>query len=288
MMPNEERAVDEVEVSVFAATSGAIESVSRAETVLQMEFARKYPRSVVQFKREALTLATEDEETAGSCFYALPRAGKTIEGPSVRLAEIVAHCWGHLRVNTRDIEEGEKVVRSQTVCWDMQANVAIGIEAARKITDKNGRRYNEDMIAMTMAACRSVSFRNGIWKVVPFSFVKDIYEQCKETSIGKGLTMEQRREKVLAEWSKYPIKVEELLAVVGAKGVGDLTLDHVVQLAGLRTAIKDGDTTLDSVLAEVRGRATVVGGLTLAQIAKATVTESTDDAKPPVREPKKA
>jgi len=278
----------DTEISVFAATSGAIESVSRAETVLQMEFARKYPRSVVQFKREALTLATEDEETAGSCFYALPRAGKTIEGPSVRLAEIVAHCWGHLRVNTRDIEEGEKVVRSQTVCWDMQANVAIGIEAARKITDRNGRRYNEDMIAMTMAACRSVSFRNGIWKVVPFSFVKDVYEQAKLTSIGKAMTMEQRRDKVLGEWAKLTVKPEELCAIVGVKAVGDLTADNLVALQGLKTAIKEGDTTLDSVLAEVRSRATVVGGLTLAQIAKATVTESTDDAKPPVREPKKA
>jgi len=277
----------DTEISVFAATSGAIESVSRAETVLQMEFARKYPRSVVQFKREALTLATEDEETAGSCFYALPRAGKTIEGPSVRLAEIVAHCWGHLRVNTRDIEEGEKVVRSQTVCWDMQANVAIGIEAARKITDRNGRRYNEDMIAMTMAACRSVSFRNGIWKVVPFSFVKDVYEQAKLTSIGKAMTMEQRRDKVLGEWAKLTVKPEELCAIVGVKAVGDLTADNLVALQGLKTAIKEGDTTLDSVLAEVRSRATVVGGLTLAQIAKATVTESTDDAKPPVREAKK-
>ena len=288
-MPNEERAVavDEIEVSTISSAS-AIEGVSRAEVIMQMEFARKYPRSVVQFKREALTLATEDEETAGSCFYALPRAGKTIEGPSVRLAEIVAHCWGHLRVNTRDIEEGEKVVRSQTVCWDMQANVAIGIEAARKITDRNGRRYNEDMIAMTMAACRSVSFRNGIWKVVPFSFVKDVYEQAKLTSIGKAMTMEQRRDKVLGEWAKLTVKPEELCAIVGVKAVGDLTADNLVALQGLKTAIKEGDTTLDSVLAEVRSRATVVGGLTLAQIAKATVTESTDDAKPPVREPKKA
>ena len=266
------------EVSVIPA-AGAIEGISRAEVVMQMEFARKYPRSVVAFKREALTLATEDEETAASCFYCLPRGGKDIEGPSVRLAEIVAHCWGHLRVLTRDIDEAEKVVRAQTVCWDMQTNVAIGIEAARKITDKNGRRYGDDMIAMTMAACRSVAFRNGIWKVVPFSFVKDVYEQAKLASIGKALTMEQRREKVLAEWAKMTVKPEELCAIVGVKAAGDLTADHLVKLKGLWTAIKDGDTSLDAVLAEVRQRPTVVGGLTLAQIAKGTTVSAENDAK---------
>lgn len=266
------------EVSVIP-TAGAIEGVSRAEVIMQMEFARKYPRSIVQFKRDALTLATEDEETAASCFYALPRSGKTIEGPSVRLAEIVAHCWGHLRVLTRDLDEAEKVVRAQTVCWDMQANVAIGIEAARKIVDRNGKRYNDDMIAMTFAACRSVAFRNGIWKVVPFSFVKDIYEQAKLTSIGKALTMEQRREKVVAEWGKMTVKPEELCAIVGVKAPGDLTADHLVALQGLRTAIKDGDTTLDSVLSEVRSRPAVVAGLSLANIAKSAVVSSEDNSK---------
>jgi hypothetical protein len=90
--------------------------------------------------------------------------------------------------------------------------------------------------------------------------------------------MEQRREKVLAEWSKFPIKVEELCAIVGVKAVGDLTLDHVVQLAGLRTAIKDGDTTLDSVLAEVRGRATVVGGLRKGTTSSQPAATASSDA----------
>jgi hypothetical protein len=270
--------VEDVAVTTVPA-AGAIEGVSRAEVIMQMEFARKYPRSVVQFKREALTLATEDEETAASCFYALPRAGKTIEGPSVRLAEIVAHCWGHLRVLTRDIDEAEKVVRAQTVCWDMQANVAIGVEAARKIVDRNGKRFNDDMIAMTFAACRSVAFRNGIWKVVPFSFVKDVYEQAKLTSIGKALTMEQRREKVLAEWAKMTVKTEEVCAIVGVKAAGDLTADHLVALNGLRTAIKEGDTNLDSVLAEVRSRPTTVSGLSLASIAKGATVSAENDAK---------
>lgn len=282
-MENVNERTGEVEqVSVIPA-AGAIEGVSRAEVIMQMEFARKYPRSVTQFKREALTLATEDEETAASCFYALPRAGKTIEGPSVRLAEIVAHCWGHLRVLTRDVDEAEKVVRAQTVCWDMQANVAIGVEAARKIVDKNGKRFNDDMIAMTFAACRSVAFRNGIWKVVPFSFVKDVYEQAKLTSIGKALTMEQRREKVLADWSKMTVKAEELCAIVGVKAPADLTADHLVALNGLRTAIKEGDTSLDSVLAEVRSRPTVVGGLSLANIAKSATVSAENDAKEPAK-----
>ena len=50
-------------------------------------------------------MATIDAEVAGSCFYKLSRGGKTIEGPSVRLAEIVASAWGNLKFGARIIDE---------------------------------------------------------------------------------------------------------------------------------------------------------------------------------------
>ena len=71
------------------AGGGTLSVLSRAEIDVQITTAKRYPRSVTAFRREAEEMATLDEETAGSMFYVLPRAGKNIEGPSVRLAEIV-------------------------------------------------------------------------------------------------------------------------------------------------------------------------------------------------------
>ena len=66
----------------------AMVAVARAEIDTQIATARAYPRSLKRFRETATTMATLDEKTAASCFYALPRGGKSIMGPSARLAEI--------------------------------------------------------------------------------------------------------------------------------------------------------------------------------------------------------
>ena len=58
----------------------------RAELENQITTAKAYPRSITHFLREAMGMVTLNEEVASSCIYALPRGGKPIEGPSVRLA----------------------------------------------------------------------------------------------------------------------------------------------------------------------------------------------------------
>src|SRR4051812_48501652 len=74
---------------------------TRAEVDIQISTAKRYPRSIRNFKQQALEMATFDEETAEGCFYSLPRGGKPIEGPSARLAEIVLSAWGNVRADAK-------------------------------------------------------------------------------------------------------------------------------------------------------------------------------------------
>ena len=74
------------ELEVISASS--LELIQRAEIDMQIATAKRYPRDLAKVKRKMLDFATLDEETAESCFYSVPRDGKTIQGPSVRLAEI--------------------------------------------------------------------------------------------------------------------------------------------------------------------------------------------------------
>jgi len=78
----------------------AIMAMEKAQIDMQIATAHQYPRSLEQFKRRALAMATLDPETAESCVYVRPvgkeqnAQGKWVdkyaEGPSIRLAEIVA------------------------------------------------------------------------------------------------------------------------------------------------------------------------------------------------------
>jgi hypothetical protein len=211
----------------------------------QIATARAYPRSLTVFKKKAMEMATLDEDTAESCFYALPRAGKTIQGPSARIAEIVASAWGHLRVEARVIGVEAEVVVALGTAWDMENNVAYSYEVRRRITDKSGKRYNEDMITVTANAACSIAARNATLKVVPPSYWKPIYEKCVEIVKGDLQTLADRRAAALDHFQKLGIPNDRVFALLEVKGMEDVMLDHLVTLKGLATALKEGDATLD-------------------------------------------
>ena len=66
-----------------------------------MQAARVWPRSVKAFAAAAEAMATLTQQTAAECSYVVPRDGKQIVGPSVRLAEICASAWGNIDFGSR-------------------------------------------------------------------------------------------------------------------------------------------------------------------------------------------
>src|ERR1700758_510839 len=74
-----------------------VESQERANIDMLIATAKKYPRDIVRVKRNMEALACLDEDTAESCNYHLERNGRSIEGASVRLAEIAVACYQNIR-----------------------------------------------------------------------------------------------------------------------------------------------------------------------------------------------
>lgn len=223
----------------------ALGAVDKASVDVQIATAKQYPRSVDKALKEALTLATLDEDTAASMFYALPRAGKTIEGPSSRLAEVMAYSWGNLRVDADVVGEDATHITAMGTCFDLEKNVAVRIRVKRRITDKYGKKFNTDMIGVTGNAAVSIALRNSVFKVIPAALVRRIYEAARRASLGKGGTMAQKRQKALDWFQKAGIKDAQVFELLGVRGMDDIGEDQVITLRGLVTAIKDGDTTVE-------------------------------------------
>ncbi len=220
-----------------------IEEITRAEIDMQISTAKKYPRGVRKFRQEALTMATCDTEIAGQCFYVLQRAGKRIEGPSVRLAEICGSAWGNMRYGARIVGEDDKCVVAQGVSHDLEKNVSSTIEVSRRITDKNGHRFSDDMVQVTKNAACSIALRNAIFKTIPFAYVKPIYEQAKKVAVGNIKTLNARKAEMVKAFSGFKITVPMLEKFLG-KSLEDAGLSDVENLIGAYNAIKDGDTTV--------------------------------------------
>lgn len=261
---------DEVLTSL-AADLSALPALNRAEIDIQIATAKKYPRSITAFLRQALEMATLDEETAASMFYVLPRDGKRIEGPSIRLAEVVGSAWGNLRYGARMVEDTGTTVVAQGACFDLEKNVACSVEVSTRVTNRQGIRYSADMVNNTALASQSKALRNAIFRVVPMAYIKGILEQCKLVALGKGLTMEQQRGKAVAAFLKLDPRLTEavLLKLLGRKGIEDVTTDDVIALRGFYTAVKDGELTVEEFVKQALREETPAGprGSTLDTLA---------------------
>jgi len=219
--------------------------LARAEVDVQIETAKRYPRSLKASLNYAMELATLDVETAEMCFYSFKRAGKDIEGPSVRLAEIIATAWGNLRYGAEILGADDTFVRARGYCFDLQTNTAYAGEVERRITDSKGRRYSDDMVGVTGMAASAIASRNAVFKIVPRVYVNRIYEKAKLTARGTEKTLASRRVTVLEKYAKRGVSAEQVFAKYGIRAIEELTLDHVEQLVGLATAIHEGRTTID-------------------------------------------
>lgn len=233
----------------------AISLITKAEIDMQISTARAFPRSLTVFIKEVMSMATITEEIAQSCAYALPRGGKTIEGPSVRLAEIVASAYGNLRTGARVIYNDGKVITAQGIVHDLEKNILHTEEVQRRITDKNGKTYSEDMQVIAGRAACAIAYRNAIFKVAPAALIQDIYDRVKEIARGTAETLVKRRDKAVSYFRGLGIKDEQLFEVLEIKGIDDINLDILAKLTGMRTAIKNGEATLESLFPPPDGTA---------------------------------
>jgi len=166
----------------------AIESVSRAEIDVSISTAQRYPHhspaNLSKVKADMISFATLDQQTAEGCFYTLPRGGKNIQGPSVRLAEIAVACYGNLRAGSRIlsvITDGDAPhVVVQAVAHDLEKNIHISIEKRRRIVKKKMKdRIDEDDINLAANACSAICFRDAVFKVIPLALIKPVFDAAR-------------------------------------------------------------------------------------------------------------
>jgi hypothetical protein len=236
-----------IELEVVPLT--AIEAITRAEVDIQISTAKKYPRVLSEFKRRALAMVTLDEETAASCLFRLTRKSKdgikVIEGESIRMAEIVAATYGNMRSAAQIVEQTPRYVKVRAVSHDLETNNLIAVEKMARTTYKDGQPYNDDMAIMIANATISKALRDAIFRVVPRSMIRSITDEARKVAIGTAATLAARRSKAVVWARSLKIDMARVWAVLEVKGEEDIGLDQLEALTGLRTAIRDGEQTVD-------------------------------------------
>lgn len=224
-------------------------SLARAEVDQQIHTARALPRNVRRAVDNILSLATLDDQSAEECVYALPRGGKPIKGPSVRLAEIISSQWGNCRVGARvvHVDRIEKYVEAEGVFHDLETNAATTARVRRRISDSKGRLYNDDMIVVTGNAACSIAKRNAILGAVPKAVWRKAYEAVESVIAGDAKTLVERRDKAMKAFAAFGLTPERVCTAIGVDGIDDIKLEHLPLLIGAHSALKSGEGTVDEL-----------------------------------------
>lgn len=214
-----------------------------AEAEGQLTLAKKFPRNFSQAMEEILNSCSYIE-FAEEAFYALPRGGQTVRGPSIRLAEEIARCYGNFQYGHRELarNDGESVV--EVYAWDMERNN----RSSRQITiphimdtRQGGKKLvGQKEIADYIANIASKQMRSRILALLPKPLVAAAIKRCEATLAGTGdQTIQQRLEKMQGMFIKYGVTVAMLETYLG-HSLDKTTTDEITDLIAVYSAIKDG------------------------------------------------
>lgn len=236
------------ETTALASTSMAVQ-LQKAEIDQLVSTAHAFPRSLKRVQSNILGMATLDEESAEECIYALPRGGKPIRGPSIRFAEILKQSYGNCRAAARvvHVDKTEGYIEAEGVFHDLETNAASTARVRRRITDRAGRVFKDDMIIVTGNAACSIAMRNAILAGVPKPLWRKAYDMVQATITGDITTLSENREKAFKALAAFGVKPDQIFASLGVQGEEDITVDHIATLRGMYSALKNGEATVEEM-----------------------------------------
>jgi hypothetical protein len=234
---------------------GLAVALARAEIDTQISTARAYPRAVGTSLNDMIGMATMNPAIAEDCIYSVPRGGKQIRGPSIRFAEIARAAWGNSRDGARvtHVDRLERFVECEAMFHDLQSNIATTSTVRRKIELKRGRStIDDDMTQLAGAAGMSIARRNAILGGIPRFVWQQAVDAVEKVIRGDIKTLGERRDRAIAYFAKAGISIERLLKSINKPTSEDIDLDDLVVMTGWRTAIQQGDSSLDEIFPEER------------------------------------
>lgn len=250
-----------------AVIDSAMPAILRAEIDGQIATARQYPRNVHNAIRNITSLATLDEETAAESLYALVRKkkqnnrsaataaeqeNKAIEGPSIRLAEIAAQCWGNCRIEAHvvTVNRKEMYVEAVGTFHDLETNMASTATVRRNISTAGGYLFSADMITVTGNAACAIAKRNAILAGIPRGVYRPAYQAARGVVAGTVATLSVNREKAIKAFAAYGVTPSQIFEVLDLEGEGDVKLDHIATLRAMFMSIKNGEATVEEMFAK--------------------------------------
>ena len=274
----------------LSAGAVAIESERAiAEAQGRLLIAKRFPRDEAQAFARVME-ACSRPSLADVANYRFPRGGQSVEGPSIRLAEELARCWGNIAYGIRELSRKPGESEMEAFAWDQQTNVlSTQTFTVRHIRDTRGggQKLNDERdiyeVTANMGARR---LRARILAVLPPDLVDAAVAKCGDTiKHGSEKPLADRVRDMTQAFTRLGVSAAMLADRLG-KPLDGATPDDLAELRGIYQGIKDGASSINDWFGK---KAEAAEGSRLDQLEKqvdqaatspAAATKPTEAAQP--------
>lgn len=224
-----------------------VKAQREASEIQAMVFmAKQFPRNQIQAADRILNACTR-QTLADSAVYSYPRGGQNVEGPSIRLAEVLAQNWGNIDFGIRELSQENGVSTVEAYAWDLETNVrqAKVFQVVHKRVSKGGAKTLTDPrdIYEIVANQGSRRLRACILSVIPGDIVEAALAQCSITQAASvGTKPEEVKEtirKLTEAMGKFGINPENIQDRYQCR-LEAIRPAQIVELRKIYTSLKDG------------------------------------------------
>lgn len=224
------------------ATMASNEARAVAEVQAQFVIAKKFPRDQHQAYLDIIS-ACKRGSLAEQAMYAYPRGGQLVKGPSIRLAEAMAQCWGNLDCGVRELSQSNGVSVAEAYAVDLQTNTRITkvfhVEHKRD-TKQGSKRLTDARDVYELVANQGARrLRACILGVLPGDVVEAAVEQCAKTLESSDVPIAEQVRKMIAAFDELGVKPEHIEKRLG-HNLDAVIPQEIVTLKSIYKSIKDG------------------------------------------------
>ncbi|PAE27885.1 hypothetical protein CHI07_16935 [Paenibacillus sp. 7884-2] len=260
----------------------------------QIFMARQFPRNVFQSENRILD-ACKRPALAQTAIYSYPRGQTKVEGPSIRLAEVLAQNWGNLSFGIKELEQrpGESV--AMAYAWDLETNVrqekVFTVPHSRKAGGKIAKLTDPRDIYELVANNGARRVRACILGVIPGDIVEKAVMECNRTMAGANETPLKDRiaNGIKAFKEQFRVTQEQIEEKFGYNVTAFSEIDYV-ELINIFNSLKDGMAKPEDVFGRKQStnkQATEQPKSNLTEAFQTNEKKDTKKEEKPQEEPKK-
>ena len=229
-----------------AGAPGALTSIASSREVEEvraaMIIARSFPRDHMTAIDRLLNACTRPT-MAEAGLYTYSRGGSDVSGPSIRLAEAAAQCWGNIQFGIREVEQsdGESVV--EAYAWDIETNTrqskTFHVPHERH-TRRGVQRLTDPRDIYELVANQGARrLRSCILSVIPGDVIEAAVSQCRTTMTASADTSPEAQKALLERFAEFNVTKAQIEKRIQRR-LDAIQPAQVVMLRGVYRSLKDG------------------------------------------------